>query len=235
MASAASRITSPARAEVRSAWSGDQLGLQIMAMGQEVNARLDVRESLVQLEMLLPPALAFFARPIELALRRGGEAMLEDKSKEQDPSALSAGLPRRDAPLASAPHHRGERMRHVAIIGSGPAGYYSAEALQKALGDEVRVDIIDRMPVPYGLIRFGVAPDHQSIKAVYRRYEKVALSDTCPLRRQCPGRPRRLDPRIARPLRRGDPRDRRAARPAARHSGRRSARRDRLGRLRRLV
>ncbi len=68
-------------------------------------------------------------------------------------------------------------MRHVAIIGSGPAGYYSAEALQKLFGDEIRVDVIDRMPVPYGLIRFGVAPDHQSIKAVYRRYEKVALSD----------------------------------------------------------
>jgi len=68
-------------------------------------------------------------------------------------------------------------MRHVAIIGSGPAGYYSAEALQKQYGDEVRVDLIDRMPVPYGLIRFGVAPDHQSIKGVYRRYEKVALSD----------------------------------------------------------
>ncbi|HYI64596.1 MAG TPA: FAD-dependent oxidoreductase [Allosphingosinicella sp.] len=68
-------------------------------------------------------------------------------------------------------------MRHVAVIGSGPAGYYSAEALQKQLGDEVRVDVIDRMPVPYGLIRFGVAPDHQSIKAVSRRYEKVALSD----------------------------------------------------------
>jgi NADPH-dependent glutamate synthase beta subunit-like oxidoreductase len=68
-------------------------------------------------------------------------------------------------------------MRHVAVIGSGPAGYYSAEALQKHYGDEVRVDMIDRMPVPYGLIRFGVAPDHQSIKAVARRYEKVALSD----------------------------------------------------------
>jgi len=68
-------------------------------------------------------------------------------------------------------------MRHIAVIGSGPAGYYSAEALQKHYGDEVRVDIIDRMPVPYGLIRFGVAPDHQSIKGVYRRYEKVALSD----------------------------------------------------------
>src|SRR3954466_15974659 len=68
-------------------------------------------------------------------------------------------------------------MRHVAVIGSGPAGYYSAEALQKQLGDDVRVDVIDRLPVPYGLIRFGVAPDHQSIKAVSRRYEKVALSD----------------------------------------------------------
>lgn len=68
-------------------------------------------------------------------------------------------------------------MRHVAIVGSGPAGYYSAEALQKLYGDSVRIDMIDRMPVPYGLIRFGVAPDHQSIKAVYKRYEKVALSD----------------------------------------------------------
>jgi ferredoxin--NADP+ reductase len=68
-------------------------------------------------------------------------------------------------------------MRHIAVIGSGPAGYYSAEALQKLYGDDVRIDMIDKMPVPYGLIRFGVAPDHQSIKAVYRRYEKVALSD----------------------------------------------------------
>jgi ferredoxin--NADP+ reductase len=68
-------------------------------------------------------------------------------------------------------------MRHVAVIGSGPAGYYSAEALQKALGDGVRIDLIDCLPVPYGLIRSGVAPDHQSIKAVSRRYEQVSLSD----------------------------------------------------------
>lgn len=68
-------------------------------------------------------------------------------------------------------------MRHVAIIGSGPAGYYTAEACQKQFGDAVRVDIIDRLPVPYGLIRTGVAPDHQSIKAVSRRYEATALSD----------------------------------------------------------
>ena len=68
-------------------------------------------------------------------------------------------------------------MRHVAVIGTGPAGFYSAEALQKQFGGEVRIDLIDRLPVPYGLIRSGVAPDHQSIKAVYKRYEKVALSD----------------------------------------------------------
>ncbi len=68
-------------------------------------------------------------------------------------------------------------MRHIAVIGSGPAGYYTAEACQKQFGDDVRVDIIDRLPVPFGLIRTGVAPDHQSIKAVSRRYEQVALSD----------------------------------------------------------
>ncbi len=66
-------------------------------------------------------------------------------------------------------------MRHVAIIGSGPAGFYTAEALQKVYGDQVAIDIVDRLPVPYGLIRSGVAPDHQSIKAVYKRYEKTAL------------------------------------------------------------
>lgn len=68
-------------------------------------------------------------------------------------------------------------MRHIAIIGSGPAGYYTAEAAQKLWGDDVRVDIFDMLPVPYGLIRTGVAPDHQSIKGVSRRYEQTALSD----------------------------------------------------------
>ncbi|AKH41305.1 ferredoxin--NADP+ reductase [Altererythrobacter atlanticus] len=68
-------------------------------------------------------------------------------------------------------------MRHIAIIGSGPAGYYTAEAAQKNLGDNVCVDVFDELPVPYGLIRTGVAPDHQSIKGVARRYEKVALSE----------------------------------------------------------
>ena len=68
-------------------------------------------------------------------------------------------------------------MRHFAIVGSGPAGFYTAEALEKAYGDKARIDILDRYPVPYGLIRFGVAPDHQSLKAVSKRYDKVAESD----------------------------------------------------------
>ncbi len=65
-------------------------------------------------------------------------------------------------------------MRHFAIIGSGPAGFYTAEALAKSFGQTAKIDIIDKLPVPYGLIRFGVAPDHQSIKAVSKRYDKVA-------------------------------------------------------------
>src|SRR6185436_14217405 len=86
-------------------------------------------------------------------------------------------MPWRRPALQGGRRKSGGGMRHIAVIGSGPAGYYSAEALQKQYGDDVRVDMIDRMPVPYGLIRFGVAPDRQSIKAVSRRYEKVALSD----------------------------------------------------------
>ena len=67
-------------------------------------------------------------------------------------------------------------MRHFAVVGSGPAGFYTAEALEKTYGEHARIDILDRYPVPYGLIRFGVAPDHQSLKAVSKRYDKVAES-----------------------------------------------------------
>ena len=68
-------------------------------------------------------------------------------------------------------------MPQIAIVGSGPAGYYAAEAALKHWGEEAQIDVFDRLPVPYGLIRSGVAPDHQSIKAVSRRYEATALSD----------------------------------------------------------
>ncbi len=64
---------------------------------------------------------------------------------------------------------------NIAVIGAGPAGYYTAEAALKHWGGAAKIDIIDRLPTPYGLIRAGVAPDHQSIKAVSRRYEATNL------------------------------------------------------------
>ncbi|MFC4584549.1 FAD-dependent oxidoreductase [Sphaerisporangium corydalis] len=54
----------------------------------------------------------------------------------------------------------------VAIVGSGPAGIYTAEALTKQAGEPVEIDVIDRLPTPYGLVRYGVAPDHTSIKSI---------------------------------------------------------------------
>ena len=73
----------PGGADVRHAWTGDRLGLQVAAMGQEVNAQIDVRETLVHLEVLLPPALAFFGKAIEAALKRKGADLLEDRSKRR--------------------------------------------------------------------------------------------------------------------------------------------------------
>jgi ferredoxin--NADP+ reductase len=66
----------------------------------------------------------------------------------------------------------------VAIIGSGPAGFYAAEALLRRTDTPVHVDMFDRLPTPYGLVRGGVAPDHQSIKTVTRVYEKTAAYPT---------------------------------------------------------
>lgn len=63
----------------------------------------------------------------------------------------------------------------VAVVGSGPAAFYTAEALMKS-DHEVRVDLFERLPVPFGLVRGGVAPDHQKIKGVVKVYEKIAAS-----------------------------------------------------------
>ena len=64
----------------------------------------------------------------------------------------------------------------VAIVGSGPAGFYTADSLLKA-DPECRIDIIDRLPTPYGLIRFGVAPDHEKTKNVMRGFARTASDD----------------------------------------------------------
>ena len=62
----------------------------------------------------------------------------------------------------------------VAIVGSGPAAFYAAEYLLKQPDLAVQVDMLERLPTPYGLVRGGVAPDHQKIKSVIRIYEGVA-------------------------------------------------------------
>jgi ferredoxin--NADP+ reductase len=61
----------------------------------------------------------------------------------------------------------------VAIVGSGPSGFYAAGHLLKA-GGSVAVDLFERLPTPWGLVRGGVAPDHPKIKSVSRIYEKTA-------------------------------------------------------------
>jgi len=62
----------------------------------------------------------------------------------------------------------------VAIVGSGPAGFFTAESLLGRAGRDVAVDMFERLPAPFGLVRFGVAPDHQKIKSVTRSFDKVA-------------------------------------------------------------
>ena len=61
----------------------------------------------------------------------------------------------------------------VAVIGSGPAGIYAADALTRQQRVPVAVDVLDRLPTPYGLVRYGVAPDHTKIKGVARALREV--------------------------------------------------------------
>ena len=69
---------------------------------------------------------------------------------------------------------------HVAIVGSGPAGWYTADQLLKSSPD-VCVDIYERLPVPFGLVRYGVAPDHQTVKNVTDRFGQIASDERCSL------------------------------------------------------
>lgn len=65
----------------------------------------------------------------------------------------------------------------VAIIGSGPSGFYAAEFLQKQKDLTVEIDMFDRLPTPFGLVRGGVAPDHPKIKSVTKVYDRIAAKD----------------------------------------------------------
>ena len=73
------------------------------------------------------------------------------------------------SPIGSSP----ERPLRVAVVGAGPSGFYAVAALLDG-GPAVAVDVFDRLPAPYGLVRYGVAPDHQKIKLVERVFAKAA-------------------------------------------------------------
>ena len=66
----------------------------------------------------------------------------------------------------------------VAIVGAGPAGYFAAQALQNLQSEELQftIDMIERLPTPWGLVRSGVAPDHPKIKTVSKVFEKIATA-----------------------------------------------------------
>ncbi|KDP33704.1 hypothetical protein JCGZ_07275 [Jatropha curcas] len=66
----------------------------------------------------------------------------------------------------------------VCVVGSGPAGFYTAEKMLKAHG-EAEIDIIDRLPTPFGLVRSGVAPDHPETKIVINQFSRVVQHERC--------------------------------------------------------
>ena len=72
------------------------------------------------------------------------------------------------------------RPYHVAIVGSGPSGFFAAASLLKAAdaSDEidVAVDMLEMLPTPWGLVRSGVAPDHPKIKSISKQFEKTAAT-----------------------------------------------------------
>ncbi len=65
----------------------------------------------------------------------------------------------------------------VAVVGAGPAGFFVADQLLSQDGLAVRIDMFDRLPMPFGLVRFGVAPDHQRIKEVTNTFERIASDE----------------------------------------------------------
>ncbi len=87
---------------------------------------------------------------------------------QSDPSHL------RPTAHVSEPLGSEGRPLRVAVVGAGPAGFFVADALLKQSDLHVTVDLFNRLPTPYGLVRDGVAPDHQEIKAVTRTFDRVA-------------------------------------------------------------
>ena len=107
---------------------------------------------------------------IMLALRRallgrGTSALSSATMAAAPPVALSvAGAASRRPLAAAAAALPPPPPLHIAIVGAGPAGLYTADRLLSRYGDGVRVDVLERLPTPFGLVRSGVAPDHPETK-----------------------------------------------------------------------
>src|SRR5579875_3746140 len=100
------------------------------------------------------------------------------RSPRRSPSGRRTASSARAWPARRRDGTAGMKQLRVAVVGSGPAGLYTAEALIKqaaALPEPVgiHVDVLDRLPTPYGLVRYGVAPDHKSIKSIAEYLRKV--------------------------------------------------------------
>ena len=66
--------------------------------------------------------------------------------------------------------------KHIAVVGSGPAGFYLTQQILKQKELNVQVDIYEKLPVPFGLVRYGVAPDHPDVKNVEGTFTKVSVT-----------------------------------------------------------
>ena len=122
-------------------------------------------------------ALTFFRRePLTLDACSTPTTRSRALPVEPAPQRIDAPLPYPSAFEMSAPGTTENPLR-VAIIGAGPSGFYAAEHILKDEGTHAQVDLFDRLPTPFGLVRGGVAPDHPKIKSVIRVYEKTAARE----------------------------------------------------------
>ena len=78
--------------------------------------------------------------------------------------------------------------KHIAVVGSGPAGFYLTQQILKQKELNVQVDIYEKLPVPFGLVRYGVAPDHPDVKNVEGTFTKVSVTSVVEFcERESPG------------------------------------------------
>ena len=114
-----------------------------------------------------------------VAMSRAQGARRARRRRRERRRAAARLNPRIAYPSAFAMNATGttENPLRVAIVGSGPAGFYAAEHCSRTRRRTVEVDMFDRLPTPFGLVRGGVAPDHPKIKSVIRVYEKTAARE----------------------------------------------------------